>query len=175
MEPDGRTRYSPGFEDWEMAAINYAARLAREPQEQEELRAELARKVLVLRSRPRTKVTHWKAYVTTSLIHEAKRWLILQRSGKSTVSLDADAFEDTDHLPVSMLRRLSVHEGDFGVAARQFWQDLRPEDQNLLILLEEASGNQVAVAKILGIHRNTVALWLKRIRKVWKKHCLPTP
>jgi SMC interacting uncharacterized protein involved in chromosome segregation len=158
--------------DWELDEIARAAKKV-EPRDQAELRGELARKLLVLKTRRRIGIRNWRAYVKKFLKNKTNSWLRDRRQReKRRVSLDRwheeEGFEEG--LPLEMVKRLSKDEGDFGIAFKQLWEALGPEFQRFCLVLAQKEENQTAVAKNLRIHRNTVRLWMKKIQAILQKH-----
>jgi len=161
------------FEDWERAAIEYWARKAPESSQQEELRAELVQKLVVLKTDHRPGIRHPKAYIRTALANEAKAWLKKLNVTKRILSLDPRNSEDVPGEPAQALfREPGRDEGDFGLAFQQFWEDLSPTLQRFLSVLEQKNWKLSAAARALRIHRNTAALWLKKVREYAVKHGL---
>ncbi len=70
---------------------------------------------------------------------------------------------------------LSSLEGDLDskIAYSNAWKELRREQRELLRVLDEERWNQVAAAKRLHKHRNTIRNWLEEIRQVLERHGLP--
>ena len=161
-----------GFEDWEAAAIEYWARRVWEPSDQKELRAELARKLLVLHAEPRLGIRHRKAYLRTAIANAAKAWLKKRNAAKPSLQPEPWSTGDFEEPAPHGFHELGRDEGDFGLAFRQFWDELGPDLQRFLRVLEEKKWNLSAVAKTLRIHRNTATLWLKKVRLQAMKHGL---
>ena len=70
---------------------------------------------------------------------------------------------------------LSSLEGDLdsNIAYSDAWKELRPEHRELLRVLDEEHGNQMAAARRLGKHRNTIRNWLEQIRQIFQRRGLP--
>jgi len=158
--------------DWELDEIARAAKKV-EPRDQAELRAELARKLLVLKTRGRIGIGNWRAYVKKFLKNKTNSWLRDRRQReKRRVSLDRWHEEEGfgEGLSLEVVKRVSKDEGDFGIAMALFWEKLNPKLQRFCLVLLQKGGNQAAVAKSLRMHRNTVIPWIKKIRGLLKKH-----
>ena len=165
--------YRAGFEVWEESAIAYWATRVLEPAQQKELRAELVRKLLILRAESRAGIRHPKAYVRTALANTAKTWLRKLNAAKKAVPFDESPTpRDSPEYPALAVRQIGRDEGDFGIALERFWADLAPRLQRFVIVLERKNGNVSAAARALRIHRNTASLWLKKIRAIAAKHAL---
>jgi DNA-directed RNA polymerase specialized sigma24 family protein len=157
------------FEEWEEATIRYWCSRVKEPTEQEDLTAELRRKLLLLRAEHRRGIRYPKAYVRTAIGNAAKTWLKRRSTARRELPLEYPPL-DAGEQPI--VGELDCDEGDFGIALHSFWEDLEPELQRFLAVLEEKKGNLSAAAKNLRIHRNTAALWRAKIRAAARKHGL---
>lgn len=160
-----------GFEEWEEAAIRYWSTRVPKPDQQQELRAELAEKLLFLHAMPRAGIRHPKAYIRTALANTAKTWLKKLTAAKQIFSLLESPGSDDVEEPY-LGRDIGRDEGDFGIGLHRFFDGLEPRLRRFLAVLEKKNGNLSAAAKALRIHRNTASLWRNQIRELARKHSL---
>jgi len=143
--------------------------------ERDELTAELARTLLQLKAGLGRDVRNWKAYLAKALLNRANTWVDNQRRQRRLVPiLEPDDNPSTPSISEEDLPA-HVQPPDLPAAFAQLWRELDPELRRLWQLLLEEEGNQVAVAKRLGKHRNTVRLWVGRIHEALKRHGFPGP
>jgi len=154
---------------WELALVRAVAGRFRTA-EREELEAELARRLLALKLHPPRGIRDWRRYATKFLHNKASNWIRDSRAReRRAVALDKAAAEPetfalTDHLPAPEPRH------DLRIAFAHIWKELDPELRAFWQLLLEENGNQLRVARKLGKHRNTVRLWIKKIRRILVNH-----
>jgi transposase len=156
------TSFSPQVQEWELEHLKIVA--ARFPEmELNELAAELAVTLLALKRRRPAGIVNWKAYLTKALFHRAsriiKKWRI-QRQRETSIELHPETSEtlsDSDDLdPARRKSRLSLS---------RIRRKLDAESYALVELLDKSNGNQSRVARLLGIHRNTIRNRLQKIRQ----------
>jgi DNA-directed RNA polymerase specialized sigma24 family protein len=149
-------RNSPHIELWELMLAKKVARAFR-TNEREDLEAELAKKLLELKSGRLPRIHNWPAYLATFLYHRAANWIRDARARERREILASQ--ENVSHVEES------YSEG-FPSEMDHILNDLSPELRAFWLLLAEKGGNRSAVARQMGIHRNTVRLWIKKIRSV---------
>lgn len=164
-----RKRSCAEIAPWELALIRTVAQRFR-TMEREELEAELARRLLVLKLYPPRGIRDWRRYAAKFLYNKASNWIRDSRAReRRAVAVDKTAGESetfalTDLLPAPEPRH------DLRIAFAHIWKELDPELRAFWQLLLEENGNQLRVARKLGKHRNTVRLWIKKIRKILVSH-----
>lgn len=166
-----RVRRSAHIEPWELELVRKVVRAFR-TYEKEELEAELARKLLVLKKGRLKRIRDWKRYTTKFLYNKASNWVRDSRARESRhipIVSPSDVavvggFVSEDLLPAR------EQSDDLRMSFADVWAELSPELRQLWIDLIAEDGNQVAVARNLGKHRNTVRLWIRRIRRVLRRH-----
>jgi RNA polymerase sigma factor (sigma-70 family) len=170
-EAGDRKRSSPEIEDWENDLIAWAARQAK-PRDQEELRDELARHLLLYKIEPKIGVRNWRAYARTFLRNRALNWLRHRRQ-RETASLDESidvGGEGVFTLADTVAVEHPDHEQRIGLAMAI--GQLSPKLQAVWRAYIDAEGNQAEMARRPGVHRNTVSLWVCKIRRVLTAHGL---
>lgn len=158
---------------WELTLIDEVASRFRTT-ERDDLEAELARKLLVLKSRFMVaQARDWNAYVTKFLCNKAANWVRDWRARENRkVNLRAspeEIFHDEKSHP-SGPTPVWKSEHDLSIAFTAAWNELDPESRGMWEMLLEENGNQVRVARRLGKHRNTVHHWVLKIRLVLERH-----
>lgn len=120
----------------------------------------MGRKLIELKRLKPAGIRDWRAYVTKFFYNKAANWVRDHRAReKRYVPLpDAETFFAGAGLSESS-------ESDFSLAFKEAWLDLPKDLQTLGQILLEEDGNQVAVAKRLRKHRNTVRLWIRKIKQ----------
>lgn len=83
---------------------------------------------------------------------------------KSGLKKADEEFALEDALPFPELQH------DERIAFSLLWESLDPDLQRVWAVLVEARGNQVEVARRLGIHRNTVRVRIRAIQLILKRH-----
>lgn len=162
----------PEIEAWELDLVRKVAKAFRDC-EQDELTAELASRLLELKSKPPTGIKNWRAYLAKFLYNKAsnivRNWRL--RDSRSISFQQPEEFDDDSIM--GSLDALLAHDDRPEKLRQEFsgaWGSLAPELRELWEVLVEEEGCQGAAAKRLGKHRNTVALWLRQIREVLKAH-----
>jgi len=149
---------------WELALVRAVAGRFRTA-EREELEAELARRLLALKLHPPRGIRDWRRYATKFLHNKASNWIRDSRAReRRAMALD----RPTGESETALIDLLSAPEPrhDLRIAFARIWKELDPELRALWQLLLEENGNQLRAARKLGKHRNTVRLWIKKIRKI---------
>ncbi len=168
-ESSCRTR----VEEWELKLAEKVAS-AFDTEEQEELTAELNRKLAELKSSPPSHIKDWKSYLAKFLYNKASNWArdSRLRSKKHLPLGPEDHSENADEEKLSLESLLpAVEENpDERVAFAEVWDEMDPQLRDLWMALEAEGGNQAKAAKRLRKHRNTVILWLKKLQELLKRH-----
>ena len=151
---------------WEVQLVRQTAQKIR-TRERDDLEAELLRKLMQLKSRKLAGVDNWKAYLRTSLRNAALNYIREQPSDLPLLD-QTDESSEWSGIPSDML--VAEENLDLVVALGNVWTELDPELRQLWQLLLQEQGNQLAVARRLGKHRNTVRLWIKRIVRLLERH-----
>jgi DNA-directed RNA polymerase specialized sigma24 family protein len=152
------------IQTWELDLIRKVANAFR-TQEREELEAELARKLVDLKSRPLLGIRDWKAYLAKFLYNKAANWI---RDSRARENRTARQMEGQDEAILSLPG--PAVEDDLAIAFRDLYNELDPELRRFCQILIEENGNQVATARRLGKHRNTIRLWIGKIRTALQRH-----
>lgn len=162
----------PKIEAWELDLVRKVAQAFRDC-EHDELAAELASRLLELKSNPPIGIRNWRAYLAKFLYNKASN-IVRNWRLRDSRSIPFDQPKESDDDPImSSLDTLLAHDSRPEKLRQEFsgaWESLAPELRELWEVLVEEKGRQGAAAKRLGKHRNTVALWLRQIREVLKAH-----
>jgi phage replication O-like protein O len=160
-----------GVTEWELALIAKVAATFRTP-ERDDLKAELARKVLATKAKPMTGISNWKAYLAKLLYNKAANWVRDQRGYSNNLVAMPPAGREEDFETPFGARRLPAPEDahDSRIALENVRNDLDPELRRLWQVLLEENGNQSSVAARLGIHRNTIRPRVVKIRETLRRH-----
>jgi transcriptional regulator with GAF, ATPase, and Fis domain len=80
--------------------------------------------------------------------------------------------EDDDDTAIVFSETVRSYEPDYDrrIAFRLAWKQLGPELRLLWKALDEENGNQVQVARRLGLHRNTIRFRVKKLQNFLKRH-----
>ena len=162
------------IEPWELELVRELARQFR-TEDPEGLETELILKLAQLKSKPHTGIRSWKDYLWISLRNHAANFTRSRPPiQKIPINVVESGEEDAGADPVLGVI-LSSLEGDLDskIAYSDAWKELRREQRELLRVLDEERWNQVAAAKRLHKHRNTIRNWLEEIRQVLERHGLP--
>jgi DNA-directed RNA polymerase specialized sigma24 family protein len=156
--------------DWEWELINRAAAIVT-PHERAELVAELAYRLFIFKPPTTSTIRYWPAYLRQFLRFRALDWAAARRKlERRNLSIEALTAAAREHLPIELLCRLSRNEGDFGLAFQRVWDELPSDLRRIWTALAENRGNQVAAAKSLGLHRNTVRSRIRQIQQHLRRH-----
>jgi DNA-directed RNA polymerase specialized sigma24 family protein len=166
MPTKKRPKIIPGeIEEWELKRIAEFARSV-ERSEPEELQAELARQLLVLKSR-QPRVSDWRSYFGCFLRNKFINWRRHRRRRETRqVPLDAwsedEGFKESTHLA----RADETNAEDLATFVADFRKRLTPPLRRLWDLLaQQKKFTQIAAARQLRKHRNTIRFWLKQIHQ----------
>jgi len=157
-------------ESWEREILKSVAQRI-DTGERDELEAELLLELLRLKSRSLPRARNPKAFLRSALRNRAVDWIQEQQAEqKRTTSLDQPIDPSPDAPTLQDVLPAGGAELDSQIAFIRAWNELDPELRAMWKLLLEERGNQAAVAKRLGKHRNTVRLWLRRIQQILSRH-----
>jgi len=158
------------IEPWEFDLIQKVANRF-ETAEREDLEAELSRILLRLKVAKPAHIRNWKSYLAKTLLNKASNWIRDWRFRQSrNVPLPAPSEEHGGGFIIEKgVPGLEIDD-DFQLALKLLSDELGPDLLRLWELLIEENGNQLAVARRLGMHRNTVRLWIQKLRQVLEQH-----
>jgi DNA-directed RNA polymerase specialized sigma24 family protein len=159
------------IEPWEFDLIRKVADRF-ETTEREDLEAELGRILLRLKVGKPPHVQDWKSYLAKALLNKASNWIRDRRFHQSRiVPLIAPGEEESGARFITGKGMPSLEiDDDSQLALKLLSNELGPDLLRLWELLIEENGNQLAVARRLGMHRNTVRLWIQKIRQLLEQH-----
>lgn len=171
--PGARQTSSGGeqLEPWEKRLIKTVAADYR-TLDPEDLAADLAWRLLVLKRGRKPTIRNWPAYVRKSLRNKALNWIKKNRSREEkTTSLDAtiNADDETGNTLVDVLRSTDP-DAERSLALKQALASLPSELHAALTILIEENWNQIAAGRRLHKHRNTIRVWIARIRGTLALH-----
>jgi phage replication O-like protein O len=159
---------------WELTLIAKVAATFR-TSDREDLKAELARKVLAIKAKPLI-VSNWKAYLSKLLYNKAANWVRDERGFASRIvhwphAADEETSEPNfgDHLSGPR------EPHDLRIALEYVKKDLDPELRRVWNVLLEENGNQSSAAARLQTHRNTIRLKISQIRETLRRHGFNSP
>jgi transposase len=159
-ENEDRTRPLPGLADWERDLAAWTA-MRFERVEPEELEAELRKTIIELKAGPLSHVQHWGKYLTTALHRRAINW---KRDRRAVAKRELTLSEpDTE---TRLFFSSKQDDLDDQLTMAQFRKRLGAELRAVLEVLEKHNFNQVKAAQELGIHRNTLHSWIRKIKQI---------
>ena len=154
------------LEPWEEELVQSVA-ASYDTLDREDLAAELAWRLLVLKRQRRPDIRNWRVYISKFLRNKASNWIRRNRPReRKTISIDAP-MEPSVESSQTLADLLQSSEGDIDqrLALEAALGDLPSELQSVLRLLIEEDWNQSAVALRLCKHRNTIRAWIRRIKQ----------
>jgi RNA polymerase sigma factor (sigma-70 family) len=155
---------------WELEMVNKVSRAFRTA-EPEDLQAELARKLLELKRRMPPNIREWKAYLAKFLYNKASNWVRDSRNrDRRRLALTWEIVEGGSGIFGRGILRSLEKETVVRIALAELLNEFDPEVRELCESLLQENGNQAKVAARLGIHRNTVRLWIRKIRSAANRH-----
>jgi RNA polymerase sigma factor (sigma-70 family) len=171
VDPSGEKSWVGEIESWELGLVKAAARRIRTT-DRDELESELARHLLRLKRHPPSGIRNWRAFVNKALRNKAVNWIRDQQAREERlVALDKLSEEDSSEtLTLEDVLKSPEPDHDLRLAFARAWEELDPQLRSVWELLLEEKGKQVAVARRLGKHRNTVRLLIRRIQQVLQRH-----
>jgi DNA-directed RNA polymerase specialized sigma24 family protein len=168
-----RDAFSRGIDPWEFELIAKVAWRFRTT-DRDDLKAELARRLLVLKTQTHPNIRSWRAYVAKFLFNKAANWVRDERARqRRKVNIDTGKEGRTrDYHTLETIRPFAESDTHLRIAFARLWKDLDPEMKRFWQALAEENGNQTQVARRLHKHRNTVRLWIRKIKQAIEKHDL---
>lgn len=166
----GRRRPRPEIQGWELELVRKIAGAAGSPDSQE-LEAELLVTLLELKLKHPPGIRDWPAYLIKVLNNRAERLMGIWQARERKQAL-LRLLHARGGLDPSLEALLGSPDTDPAekVALGRALQELDPELRELWDALVEQRGYNAKAARRVGKHRNTVLLWLRRIRKLLKEH-----
>jgi DNA-directed RNA polymerase specialized sigma24 family protein len=154
---------------WELTRIKLVARRFRTT-ERDDLEAELARQLLVLKVRSAGHVRDWNAYLMKFLYNKAINWVRRSRAARRRNAALVKSHVTIDGLP-DRFASATRSRVDLTIAFAAVWNDLDPKARTLCrLLLEGPSSGKAQLARHLGVHRNTVHVWVAKVRRILLRH-----
>jgi DNA-directed RNA polymerase specialized sigma24 family protein len=167
-EEHGRGRLH--VEAWEINLVKQVAHAYRA--DQEELEAELFRRLTELKVKHKARARDWKAYLARSLYNAANTFVRDQKIRDRRIqSLE---IEDEDQAPASMLDLLPAPAEplDLRIDLGRLRNEISPQLRDLWDLLVEEQGNISAAAQKLGRPRKTVDYWIQKLKTFLKNRAI---
>src|SRR5206468_2936296 len=111
-------------------------------------------------------------YLAKFLYNKAANWVRDWRAREKKSAFLAEAGEDrgAEALASGAAFRSREENVDLAIVFTKLWNELDPHLRLLWNMLAEEQGNQTQVARRLGKHRNTVRLWVRRIKQILERH-----
>ena len=162
---------SPTLEDWEYALIRSVAARIRTT-DRDDLESVLSIHLLRLKARFETTARNWRAFATTALRNKASNWIRDRQLAESRLTPLDRAQSDETERPIADTLGARDPPPELRVIVQSARAELDQHLRNVWDALVETSGNQVEVARQFGVHRNTVRLWIRRIRIALALHGL---
>ena len=163
---------SPTLEDWEYMLVRSVAARIRTT-EREDLESVLAIHLLEIKTRFGTSARNWRAFATTSLRNKASNWIRdRQLLEGRLVSLEPKGTEDSREVGADERSPRADGDATVTLAVHLARAELGHHLTAVWDVLVEANGNQVEAARRLRVHRNTIRLWLRKIRNTLNRHGL---
>jgi RNA polymerase sigma factor (sigma-70 family) len=165
----GPAEQSGLLEPWEIALVHTVTAAIRTA-ERDDLESDLAIHLLRIKARWAGKARNWRAFAATALRNKAKNWIRdRQVAERKFASLDDVQDEQPRRESLERSARESIDQ-DVCIAVRAVWDRLDESLKRCWNVLLEENGNQIRAAQRLGVHRNTVRLWIGRIRNELQRH-----
>jgi RNA polymerase sigma factor (sigma-70 family) len=153
---------------WELTRIKLVARRFRTT-ERDDLEAELARQLLAMKARSIGQARDWNAYLMKVLYNKAINWVRRSRSARWRNGALAKSRIAIDDLP-DQFASAARSRVDLTIAFAAVWNELDPKARTLCRLMLEGRGGKAQLARHLGVHRNTVHVWVAKVRRILLKH-----
>jgi hypothetical protein len=161
---------SAGIEEWEWSLIKQLIRQLGSD-DPDYLETELLIKLTDIKKK-KTRFRSWKNYLWKALRNHALN-LVQRTFHPKTVPIDSVEGVQSDEVP-EFLREITLTEittdQDHTVALDRALSDFSPRLRRLWRTLQACEGSQVAAAKRLRQHPNTIAYGVAQIRKILKRH-----
>ena len=175
MSLESDSESSPTLEDGEYALVRSVATRIRTT-ERDDLESVLAIHLLQLKARFGKTASDWRAFLGTALRNKASNWIRDRQLAESRHRpLDIGRGEDEPEQPIAHSHAARDPPLEFNAAIRAARAELDERLRDFWDTLLELDGNQAKVARRFGIHRNTVRLWIRRIRASLERHGLEMP
>jgi DNA-directed RNA polymerase specialized sigma24 family protein len=169
----GRARRASGqeLERWEQKLIEAVARSIRTT-DRDDLEAELAQRLFVLKRQSRSAIKNWRAYVFKFLRNKAFSWIRRWRSLQERMAPLDRSSHDPGEEGRSLADTLALSEPEpaESLALAQFLEHLDLELKRIWEALVEARGNRTKAARRLGLHRNTIGARVREIQQLLIAH-----
>jgi RNA polymerase sigma factor (sigma-70 family) len=173
--PKSGANFRLPIQQWELDLIRAVVKESCE-READELEAELAQTLAHLKIRIPPGIRNWKAYLREALRNKARNWFRNRRRRRRREMPILAAGDESPHGALISEESLATREAhDLRIALAQLWDKLDPGLRDLWTLLADENGNQTAVARLLGLHRNTVRRRMYRIRAALGRHGFSAP
>ena len=158
------------IEQWEFDLIRKVANRF-ETTEREDLEAELALILFRLKASRPASIQNWKSYLAKALLNKASNWI---RDGRARQNRNVPLLAaGEEELGAGFITEEGVPglevDDDLQLALKLLSNELGPDLLRLWELLIEENGNQLAVARRLGMHRTG-----RRLIAPVRRSCGPT-
>jgi DNA-directed RNA polymerase specialized sigma24 family protein len=174
-EPKSRADIRLPIQQWELDLIRGVVEESGE-RVADELEAELAQTLANLKIRIPPGIRNWKAYLREALRNKASNWFRNRRRRlRREVPILAMGNEALQGVWISEESLPTRDAHDLRIALAHFWEKLDPDLRDLWTLLADKNGNQAAVSRLLGLHRNTVRRRICQIRAALGRHGFSAP
>jgi DNA-directed RNA polymerase specialized sigma24 family protein len=158
----GRLRVEP----WEATIVKQVVRAYRT--DEEELEAELLKRLLELKLKHQSRARNWKSFLARSLYNAANNF-VRERRARETRTRPLETEEEDQHGSSLDYTFAAPEEPiDLRVDLATLWEEIPPRLRDVWSLLLEEEGNASAVAKRLGRPRKTVEYWIHKLRRFIK-------
>jgi len=174
-KPKSGVAFRLPIQRWELDLIRALVRGTGE-READELEAQLAQTLADLKCRTPPGIRNWKAYLREALRNKARNWFRNRRRrvrGEVPILAAGDEAPQGTWISEESLPTREAH--DLRIALAQLWEKLDPDLRDLWTLLADENGNQAAVSRLLGLHRNTVRRRICQIRAALGRHGFSAP
>ena len=168
---DGKNpRPSQDLERWERELVKAIAATIRTT-ERADLESVLALHLWQTKQRFGSVAEKWRGLAATVLRNKAANWIRDRQLYESRLtSLDRSPREGETLPPLMDTLRSHGTDADVELALQRVWDELDEVLRRAWALLVEETGNQTRVASRLGVHRNTVRVWVRKIREALERH-----
>ena len=141
--------------------------------ERSELRAELVQKVFTAKNKKRRRIRNLQCFLAKLLYYDkVSRFRKRITKEKKEVELVESKSESEDFLLPPIILAAANENLDQKIAVAEACKELRPDQWELIRVLDQVDGNQVLAAKLLRIHRNTLRNRLRVIQAIFIPHGL---
>lgn len=158
----------PTIEPWEFIEIRRIS-LQFRCDDRQDLQAELASQLWLLKLHPPSGVRNWKAYLRRFLHNKALNTLRARRIRSKGLHNQTAEFANDEREGVWNEPTAPSSDTDLILDVAAARKALPPKLRKVLDVLEKEGFNQISVAKRMGVHRNTLGAWLKAIRSTFAR------